>query len=115
MRGATQYKKAYASSSWTLPSHASMFTGLYPHDHQAHAFKNRSEAGIESIHEAGLPDEITTLAENLQERGYATAAFVANTGYLRKVFNLHRGFDTYRLKRLVGIDVAKPALSWMEK
>ncbi len=34
--GATRYARAQATSPWTLPSHASVFTGLYPFEHGAH-------------------------------------------------------------------------------
>ena len=115
MGGATQYRRAYATSSWTLPSHASMFTGLHPCDHEVHAFKRRSSAGTESIYEPALSDVVKTLAEELKERDYATAGFVANTAYLRRGFKLDQGFDTYHVKRLAGVDVAKPALSWMKE
>jgi arylsulfatase A-like enzyme len=35
MKGAMVFKNAYSPSSWTLPSHASLFTGLYPQQHGA--------------------------------------------------------------------------------
>jgi len=31
--GAVSFNKTYATSNWTAPTHASMFTGLYPHQH----------------------------------------------------------------------------------
>ena len=34
-RSARVYERALATSNWTLPSHASLFTGLYPHNHGA--------------------------------------------------------------------------------
>ena len=33
---ATRFARAKATAPWTLPSHASMFTGLYPFEHTAH-------------------------------------------------------------------------------
>ena len=62
----TRFENAYATCFWTLPSHASLLTGLYP-----------SEAGAtsETNH---LPNRLTTLAERLTAAGYQTAAVVRN-------------------------------------
>jgi arylsulfatase A-like enzyme len=115
MGHATQYRRAYATSSWTLPSHASMFTGLRPFEHQVRAYKNRAAEGITKIAEPPLNDAFKTVAESLKEKGYATAGYAANTGYLRRAFNLHQGLDTYIVKRLPGVAVARPALAWVEE
>lgn len=82
---ATLYTRAYAPSNMTLPSHASLFTGLYGSEHTAHY----DEGWI-----AGrpLPAEALTIAELLSARGYATASIVAN-GYLSEAFGLDQGFD----------------------
>ena len=37
-RQATVYTNARSTAPWTLPSHASLFTGLYPHEHGAHTY-----------------------------------------------------------------------------
>ncbi len=76
----TMYTQMIAPSSWTVPSHASLFTGLYPVTH-----------GCSYEHHRWLDDEFTTLAEMLSEMGYQTAALVAN-GYL-SVTNQLQGFD----------------------
>ncbi|MGP8110441.1 MAG: sulfatase [Thermoplasmata archaeon] len=82
LRGETlRFTRAVAPSSWTIPSHASLFTGLYPWDHGAH-FK----AG------ATLPTDAETLAEFLGRSGYATASFSAN-GYVQPSTGLSRGFE----------------------
>ncbi|MGF1503659.1 MAG: sulfatase-like hydrolase/transferase, partial [Anaerolineae bacterium] len=52
---ATVFERAFAPAPWTVPSHASMFTGLYPTVHQT----------TQSY--ATLPDEIPTLAELLAQ------------------------------------------------
>jgi hypothetical protein len=63
--------KAIAESSWTLPSHVTIFTGLYPTTHGAVDYTR------------SLPDGIPTLAGVLRRNGFATAAFVEG-GYLNK-------------------------------
>src|SRR5262249_26488436 len=64
-RRSVRFEHARAASSWTLPSHASMFTGRLPHE--LRVFVNRP-----------LDGTYPTLAEFLRDRGYMTAGFVAN-------------------------------------
>lgn len=77
------FEKAYASAPLTLPSHATIMTGLYPPEHGLHANgQNRLGTGI------------PTLAEILAQRGYETGAFIA-AFVLNAKFGLARGFKTY--------------------
>ena len=78
-----QFEQARASSSWTLPSHATMFTGRPLH-----------ELSVGWLHP--LDDAVPTLAEYLGAGGYATAGFVANVGYCGADSGLGRGFTRYR-------------------
>jgi arylsulfatase A-like enzyme len=78
-----QFEQAQASSSWTLPSHATMFTGRPLH-----------ELSVGWLHP--LDDAVPTLAEFLGAGGYATAGFVANVGYCAADSGLGRGFTRYR-------------------
>jgi arylsulfatase A-like enzyme len=78
---------AISPAPWTLPAHASFFTGKAPHELSADRF-------------APLDNAFPTLAEKLAERGYATAGFVANLAYASREFGLERGFhhwDDYQL------------------
>ncbi len=77
------FERAYAPVPLTLPSHATMFTGLYPPEH-----------GVHNNGQASLPASLPTLATELQEHGYDTAAFVA-AFVLDKKFGLSQGFDHY--------------------
>jgi arylsulfatase A-like enzyme len=76
------FARAIATSSWTLPSHSSLFTGYWPHD-------LTGDRGVP------LDDAHATLAEALSERGYQTAAFVANLDYASEASGLARGFARY--------------------
>jgi arylsulfatase A-like enzyme/Flp pilus assembly protein TadD len=78
-----RYDRAFAPTPLTLPSHASLLSGLDPPAHGVH------DNGVES-----LPASIPTLATILRGQGYATAAFVA-TRVLDRRFGLGRGFETY--------------------
>ena len=68
--------------SWTLPSHATMFSGLYPSAH-----------GVDHNFER-IRDDATTLALVLQQAGYQTAGFSC-APLLEKRYGIQRGFDTY--------------------
>jgi arylsulfatase A-like enzyme len=78
-----RFERAQATSSWTLPSHASMFTGRWPHE---------LTAGWLTPLDRTFP----TLAEFLSAHGYATAGFVANQTYCALDSGLARGFTAYQ-------------------
>ena len=80
---ATLFNDAVSAAQWTVPSHASMFTGLYPSTH-----------GVLQSYSV-LPDTLTTLAERLDAGGYFTAGFCNNP--LVGVINngLRRGFQSF--------------------
>ncbi len=81
-RHGVRFDAARATAPWTLPSHASLFTGRWGHELSA---------------DAGVPLDATfpTLAEYLAGRGYATAGFVANTYNCNAWYGLNRGFSHY--------------------
>jgi len=76
---------AVASSSWTRPSFASIFTSLYPSQHTA------------ELHSSVLPDTVTTLVELLRAKGYFTAAFTKTRfdGFVGPGSGFGQGFDLY--------------------
>jgi arylsulfatase A-like enzyme len=82
-RRGVRFDRVQSTSSWTLPSHASFFTGRWPHELSASWF-------------TPLDARYPTLAEYLGSRGYATAGFVANTFYCGADTGLGRGFATYQ-------------------
>jgi len=67
----------------TLPSHATILTGLTPPEH-----------GVRYNGESALPDSIPTLATILKAEGYSTGAVLASP-VLEAVYGLNRGFDHY--------------------
>ena len=83
---ASLYRSATATSNYTLPSHASMFTGLYPRSHGA------TKGEGEFAADRRLADKFTTLAEILAERGIPGYAVCANGFYLTPSFGLGQGF-----------------------
>ncbi len=82
-REATRFTAAVSQVPLTLPSHATILTGLHPSHH-----------GIRTNDGFRLAPTVPTLAELLKASGYATAAFIG--GYpLRASSGLPRGFDRY--------------------
>ncbi|MEE8171042.1 MAG: tetratricopeptide repeat protein, partial [Phycisphaerae bacterium] len=79
----TQFNWCMSAAPSTLPSHASLLTGTYPHVHGAR------ENGISALHKNNV-----LLAEIFHEAGYATHAEVA-TSVLNNVYGLDQGFDSY--------------------
>lgn len=73
---------AIATTSWTLPSHAAMFTGRFASE-------------LTADYRTPLDGMYPTVAEVLRDRGYLTAGFVGNTYYAGTEFGLDRGFIHY--------------------
>jgi arylsulfatase A-like enzyme len=85
-----RFDRARATAPWTLASHASIFTGRWPH-----------ELAVKWL--TPLGGNAPVLAEYLGSHGYATAGFVANTFYCSYDTGLDRGFthyEDYDLERL---------------
>jgi len=78
-----RFEQALAPAPITLPSHASIFTGLLPFEH-----------GVRNNGNFYLAERFPTLTTALHGRGYGTAAFVSSF-ILDRRYGLARGFDTY--------------------
>jgi arylsulfatase A-like enzyme len=78
-----RFDRAVATAPWTLPTHASLFTGRYPHE---------MSAGWSVPLDGTFP----TLAERLTSMGYSTGGFAANLRYCSYEFGITRGFGYYR-------------------
>ena len=77
-----RFERAFSTAPWTAPSHASLFTGRWPHE-----LTIGWDRPLDSTH--------PTLAETLTAAGYASAGFVANTTYCSYETGLDRGFAHY--------------------
>ena len=101
---AITFEQAIAQAPSTLHSHASILTSLLPHHHQA-TWGGKTR----------LPEEATTLAEVLHDRGYSTAAFTGG-GQMDRVFGLDQGFDSYVQpgeERFMG--TVRRAIGWLDE
>lgn len=74
------FENAVAPSPWSLPSHASIFTGKHPHEHGSYGFGDSVE---------------TPLVTELSERGYTTYGVSAN-GFASQRTGFHEEFDEFR-------------------
>ncbi len=81
-KSGTTYERAYSSSSWTLPAHATLFTGALPTVHHATQSHPKLEASV------------PTLAERLTAAGYETAGF-SNNPWVSATTDLSRGFARF--------------------
>lgn len=82
------YRNAFANSSWTVPTHGTLFTGLYPSEHGANAKHKRLSIAPEH-----------TLAGKLSEAGYQSFGLSANP-WVSTNFGYDIGFDEFEDKRL---------------
>jgi arylsulfatase A-like enzyme len=102
--GATLFENTRAQAPWTLPSVASVMTGLWPPSHGVFEDTRR------------LAPEAVTLAEVLRDAGYQTAAVVTN-GFATGAYGLDQGFDELTLIKTGHRKshlVHRAAVAWLE-
>ncbi len=80
---ATRFAWAQVPGTWSLPSHASLLTGVYPTVHRATA------------HEARLSKDVPFIAEDMKKAGFKTGMFSSN-GYISSKWGFDRGWDVNR-------------------
>lgn len=124
--GATLYERSISASSYTLPSHASIFTGQLPMTHMAQTYLNTDGFKFsdgELVHRPLAP-EAFTLADAFSELGYRTAGFAANVGFFVPRTGLNQGFQEFELAQgyedfmkvlISGTKFNEKILPWIEK
>jgi arylsulfatase A-like enzyme len=98
------FENALATSSWTWPSTASLFTGMLPLEH-----------GVLDGSTCFLAHAHTTLAERLQQEGYTTAAWTANPLIVPDK-NFDQGFESFDHRRghfRSSVDFMPAVLDWI--
>jgi arylsulfatase A-like enzyme len=120
--GSTRFARTRAAAPWTLPSHASLFTGLYAFEHGAHSYRvdvkpyGESEGEKKAVDNAfPLPESATTMAEVLASAGYATAGIVANQAYLGPEYGCTQGFADYQILPETADVLVDQALAWLDR
>jgi len=78
----TKFEEVTSVAPWTLPSHASLFTGVPPTIHRTNSL------------DSSLPQSLETLADYVSRHGYRTVG-MANNPWFSSEFGLTRGFDEF--------------------
>ena len=100
----TVFDRAYASSSWTWPSTASLLTALTPPEH-----------GLENVGSSYLAAELVTLAEAFQASGVTTGAFSTNP-LVGDARGFGQGFESFvEFDWVPARRVVPPVTEWLEQ
>lgn len=91
-KDAVTYGNAIAPSPWTVPSHTSLFTGLYASRHGVHELKGKKLSDVFMLNGRSSAG---TIAENLNGMGYNTLG-ISNSPNVSKYANFDKGFDSFR-------------------
>ena len=104
-----RFNQAFASAPWTVPSHATIFTGRRVDEH-----------GVSLPGRSVLGTNWPTIAESFNRRGFETAAFTENS-LVSDVFQLLRGFEVKKVSRVdsegneTAIDALSEISAWLAK
>jgi arylsulfatase A-like enzyme len=102
-KDANVFYNCIATSPWTLPSHVSIFTGLYPNEHQ---IRNSEELdlglNLERAYDRMKGLAGNTLQVDLRKMGYTTYGMTANP-FLSPASGFDQGFDVYQFYDYVGV------------
>ena len=97
----TRFAWAFSQAPYTLPSQASIVTGLYP---ESHGVLDRGQR---------LAGRAVTLAERFRAAGWRTAAFV-DGGYVSEHYGFDQGFETFAGFRSRGVAASeRPISDWL--
>ncbi|HLP45184.1 MAG TPA: sulfatase, partial [Candidatus Kapabacteria bacterium] len=80
-KDAVVFTQAYSTAPWTLPAHASMFTGLFPNNHQV------------NYHNKDVLRNNKILFDNLREKFLIYG--ITDSHFVSAEFGFHQGFDIY--------------------
>lgn len=115
----TIFTKTVSPSSWTVPTHMSIFTSMYPSEHKVinkfSDYDMKNKKGVIANLKQLSPNAIT-LAEILKNNGYVTGGFTGDAG-VGPQFGFKQGFDTYfETESFGGLDGSVPkALEWLSQ
>lgn len=100
------FERAIAPSPWTLPSAASILTGLQPPEHRARRTRNH-----EGAQDVPLSSTVETVAERLRQAGWDTRAWINNPHLSPELSGLDQGFRHYLDYASIGSpQAARPAV-----
>jgi arylsulfatase A-like enzyme len=110
-RDAVVYERAISPGTWTVASHASMFTGLWPSFHGAERMPGKETTA------RPMRREVRTIAEILRSAGFHTAAFVGNNAFVARAFGFDRGFEQFQNDDALAFPpkLAEEVAQWIER
>ena len=100
------FEKAYATSSWTVPSVATLFTGMYP---QKHGLTEGIAAAAQVFNQQAMPEGYVTLAESFKADGYTTFC-LTNNSHISETYGYNAGFDFFQMNPFSNGDVLESSL-----
>jgi len=113
------FRHTISPSSWTVPTFMSVFTSMYPSEHQvtnkySHYDLTRNNVVLTNLKK--LTPAAVTMAEILKNQGYKTAGFTGDAG-VKGAFGFSQGFDEYYdAQAFGGLDQSIPrALDWLKQ
>lgn len=115
----TLFTNAVSPASWTVPTHMSVFTSMYPSEHKVVNkfvdFDLKTQKGVISNLKKLSPYALT-LAEILKSNGYVTGGFTGDAG-VGPQFGFSQGFDTYfETETFGGLEGSEPkAIEWLSQ
>ena len=102
------FTQAFSQTPWTLPSHVSMLTGLYPSTHGTRVYPTVTRGYVDRICE-----DVVLVAETLSAAGLATAGFTGGA-YLTTDYGFDRGCDDFGVAETMRMrEVLDMALPWL--
>ena len=114
---ATFYPHAISTGAWTLPSHASIFTGLHSFEHGARVHKREKDGKIWT-QLIRLNKNLPSLPGVFREAGYSTHGFVCNVVYLKEKWGFGNNFDQYEVikyKTVASVELHKKLFPWLSE
>lgn len=90
---------AISTAPWTVPSHASFFTGKYPSGHGVH---ETSQVKLADMKDIFLESRGKALPEELHKKGYTTIGYSANDVAVNPYLGFDRGFDLFSNSTSIG-------------
>ena len=110
------FERAYAPSSWTPSSMASIFTGLWAHQHGVRTGFAATRTALkrgETVTLNRIPHGLETLPEMLKRAGYRTFGASDNLN-VGEAMGFVRGFDEFSAKEQGGLRHGKAVAEWRE-
>jgi arylsulfatase A-like enzyme len=105
---AVVFDNHFANSNCTLPSHATMLTGLHYPSHGV-----RPVGEDEPIRK--LPVAAVSLAQRFQENGFQTAGFTSHGAWLNAEYGFDRGFDHFESGWVEADEIIEGYLNWVDE